>query len=39
MRSKERIAAANHLCQIDDSGSPVNTLIRNYWFLAVSSGQ
>jgi hypothetical protein len=30
MRNKEHITATNHLCQINDLGSPGNTLVGNY---------
>jgi len=30
MYNKEHIAATNHLCQINDPGSPGNTLVGNY---------
>ena len=38
MRNKEHIAATNHLCQINDLGSPGNTLVGNYCPFLGGSG-
>ena len=38
LRNKEHIAATNHLCQINDPGSPGNTLVGNYCPFLGGSG-